>query len=224
MCADMVQAILEGRKTQTRRLLKVQPVFRGGVWQWDPTNSDHSIWKADENPNEGDFGPWRKSMCPYGIVGDRLYVKETWKPHADVDEEGAVTEEHPLGTCVKYKADGAMIKPSLWNEEQGFWCESQEDTTHWRPSIFMPRWASRITLEITEVRVQRAKEISEEDAIAEGIVWGRAGSGISCFQIKGEDWGNDTAVGRYANLWDSINGSGSWEKNPWVFAITFTKL
>lgn len=186
----MVRAILEGRKTQTRRVIDFKRV-------------------AEETG-------CRMVQCPYGQTGDRLWVKETWKPHCDCDEEGVVTPEHPLGTCVKYRADGAMIKPDRWNEEQGSWCEANENTTRWFPSIHMPRWASRITLELTGVRVERVQDISEEDAKAEGC---EASAPARLAMIE-------PLKNAYRILWDSISAARGygWDKNPWVWVLEFKRV
>jgi hypothetical protein len=169
----MVRAILEGRKTQTRRVLKIQP------------RSDHEILYADMDTPE-----WR---CPYGEKGERLWVKETFA----VMSKAAFEARRPAPYSLRYKAD--------------------PDTSailHFRPSIFMPRWASRITLEITDVRVQRLKEISKEDAYAEGIP-------TDTESIRRNNYNEIKA---YREIWESINGTGSWDLNPWVWAITFKKL
>lgn len=222
--AEMVRAILEHRKTQTRRVVKGAWHEPGGYLQSEP---------------EGDEGEWWFSCskvpasfvtkCPYGSPGDRIWVKETWKPHC----EGPISEEFPLGTCVKYKADGKCVKPETWTHNQGYWCESQEETTRWRPSIFMPRWASRITLEVVSVRVERLQDITEDDAIAEGILPFKlvAANGTTILwgvAREQSEHGSTARVG-YEILWDSINigkaASGgkhaAWSTNPWVWVVSF---
>lgn len=151
--APMVRAILDGRKTQTRR-----------------------VAKPDAKENE--------HKCPHGERRDRLWVRETFAPVSG----GAI-----------YRADG--------ERQPGSCCGCA-----WKPSIFMPRVLSRITLEITEVRVQWLQEISEEDALAEG-----------CSRWKGVPGdGEQSAVQAYVKLWDSINAKKHpWVSNPWVWAITF---
>lgn len=121
--------------------------------------------------------------CPYGAPGDRLWVRETWAP---------------LTTGYAYRAD------TIWNAPPA---------DRWRPSIHMPRLASRITLQITGVRVQRLQEISESDAISEGI-------GESGYQ----DVFGGNAVAHYHRLWNVINGIGSWEENPWVWVVEFKRV
>ena len=201
--APMVQALLNGTKTQTRRVIKPQPLT------WETGSA---------------FLPFETiQKRPYGNIGDRLWVRETWKPHC----EGPISEQFPIGTCVKYRADGAMMKPTLWTEDQGGWCEAHEEETKWRPSIFMPRWASRITLEITGVRVGRLQDISEQDAVAEGI---ESNPGTYSHERFWKHYGANCHLGylkaaeSYRTLWESINGPGSWDKNPWVWVIEFRKI
>lgn len=213
MSGTMVRAILEGRKTITRRVVRsrlipvVEECFRvNGKW------CNHTF--------DYELG----ELCPYGQPGDRLWVRETWKPHC----EGPISDEFPLGTCVKYRADGACVKPTTWDNDQGAWCEAHEEDTKWHPSIFMPRWASRITLEITGMRVERVQDIKAEDALAEGSYLERcpclpknrdrtpieaAFSQTECY-IHGEE---------FKHLWDSINAKRgfSWASNPWVWVLSF---
>jgi hypothetical protein len=133
-------------------------------------------------------------ICPHGAPGDRLWVRETWAHERD--GTGC-----PDDTGVLYRA----TDPGWDDEGTGL---------RWRPSIFMPRIASRILLEITDVCVQRLQEISEEDARAEGAI-GALNDSI------GDNW---CAREAFAALWESINGTGSWHANPWVWAITFRRL
>lgn len=174
--SPMVRAILAGRKTQTRRIVK--PLHMATV-------------DAEQFPI--------LAMCPHGRPGDRLWVKETWGalPHM----MGGVQRE-----TLRYRADGE------YQNERGTW--------RWRSSIHMPRWASRITLEITDVRVERLQDISEADAVAEG-----------CNPIRPELVQDGlivrpgrSAVEEFRLVWEQINGGGSWEKNPWVWVIEFKKL
>lgn len=133
---------------------------------------------------QGDLG-----ICPYGAPGDRLWVRET---HMD------------LGACYLYRADGNA------EQERALVAPGQR----WRPAIHMPRAASRITLEVTGVRVERLQEISDSDAFAEGIQ-----------QCSDEGLPSDgTARGTYRALWESINGPGSWDANPWVWVVEFRRV
>ena len=206
----MVRAILAGTKTQTRRVVKVAAKnlvfdlvkawkdgprpFNTGEYLHVPFRHKDEDWSHDTS---------ERVFCPYGQPGDRLWVKETHKPHFDAKK---------LWTCVKYKADGAMVKPTLWTENEGFQWEARDKERKWTHSIFMPRFASRITLEITGVRVERLQDISEEDAKAEG-----------CARTEDEH-GIYSATVDYCELWESINGAGSWALNPWVWVIKFRRV
>ena len=165
--APMIIAILEGRKTQTRRV--VAWPYKPTVPKWgkawiDPGGTDifgpgpYLKVPCDDPREHSDDGVIRRVFSPYGEANDRLWVRETWAPR------GVNPVARPSGkfgaAVIEYRADGQRATydhDPLQREHEGFW----------RPSIFMPRWASRITLEVTDVRVQRGKEISEEDAMAE---------------------------------------------------------
>lgn len=194
--APMVRAILDGAKTQTRRVVKLGAPPRG-CRPWRLQGNDNirfPVFVADADA-PGDFGAAGSIKCPYGVPGDRLWVRETW--YGDT-------------------LDGVVYRADI----------DQLDEGQWRPSIFMPRWASRITLEITDVRVQRLQDISEEDARAEGCT-GRdpepADEGGTIYAWKGRSAAPD-ARAHFAALWDSINGDGAWAANPWVWALTFKKV
>lgn len=191
----MVRAILDGRKTQTRRVVKADV----------PAEA-----YADDDDHSGD-GWWRHiCKCPYGIPGDRLWVRETW--HTNNTEE-----------VVHFRADYPGCDP--FNED-----ECGEDCSlvgeKWRPSIFMPRSASRITLEITDVRVERLQEISEADAIAEGME--RTGGCRYWLSEERNDAKNrnvrTTARECFGDLWKMLNGPDSWDANPWVWVVEFRRL
>lgn len=175
--SEMVRAILDGRKTQTRRIIKPQP---------EATLSGSLSGKWLSRPLNGLLLPKIEDIaihCPFGVVGDRIWVRETWARY-NIDQNS-----HDIA----YRA----TTPADWPEEG-----------RWRPSIHMPRWASRILLEITDVRVEQLNDISEEDARSEGI------SGSSARDVKEA----------YAALWRSIYGSDSWRANPWVWVIKFKRI
>lgn len=200
----MVRALLDGRKTQTRRVLKPQPVklpdFNRGSLSINVRRSVYQAW----NPH------CPAVRCPYGQPGDRLWVRETFayvSPH----EYPAPFEE-----CkIEYRAD----KPEA--KRAGGWdCEPDDpEAIRWRPSIHMPRWASRITLEVTGVRVERLQDISEADARAEGAYPPPAGT-----DDDGAHYDAGTFRDGFRALWESINGAGSWTANPWVWVIEFRRI
>lgn len=154
--------------------------------------------------------PDNAERCPYGQPGgDRLYVRETWAaPHA---------YDH--------------LPPRLIPQDARIHYAATEDRGGllWRPSIHMPRWASRITLEVTDVRVERLQDISEKDAQAEGIERTEDFFGCPCWRVYGEPDGADVVapddpIGSYRSLWELINGPGSWEQNPFVWVINFRRV
>ena len=215
----MVRAILDGTKTQTRRVAKV---VKGDV----VVNENGGFTVYQTLPREG-AEAWRgvqvgSIACPYGQPGDRLWVKETFQLHTT----GA-------GIRVTYRAGG----PDRFVEPPEEW-DGIPDDNHWRPSLFMPRWASRITLEITGVRVERLQAITEADAKAEGIERIHAGchSAWKNYLFKGDPKkgqeitdkehrivGYKSPIASYQSLWNSINGPGSWDANPLVWVIEFKR-
>ncbi|MDY3693196.1 MAG: ASCH domain-containing protein [Proteus mirabilis] len=188
--AEMVRAILDGRKTQTRRVMKVQPVLNGDRWE---------VYSASvEKGNKSiPVTPWGsiENNCPFGKAGDRLWVRETFKT-------GVCAE-----STIAYKA---THKPS--DLEEGWYEEIK-----WTPSIHMPRWASRITLEITDVRVERLQSISEADAKAEGFDNSQsdATNSIGWFEKP---------IRAFRRIWENIYGDDGWNNNHWVWVIEFKKV
>jgi len=176
--AEMVRAVLDGSKTQTRRIVKPQPTH------FNPAGVPRRANPAG--------GPSDLIACPYGQPGDQLWVRETWRK-VEPGECGC-SEHCNHRTGYDYRATG-----------------SGDDETKWKPSIHMPRAASRIQLEITGLRVERLQDIREEDALAEGVTL------TTCHPRHANDMGRRA----YQALWESINGPGSWADNPWVWAIDF---
>lgn len=209
---EMIRAILEGRKTQTRRAVKspaknMQASGAEVIKRREPGDKWYGdrIWSM-----RGGTGVWGDytherflSMCPYGKPGDRLWVRETWAAH--FIWEPCAPSRIPVdeGSCLFYRADEFC---------RGGCDEGQRGK--WRPSIHMPRRISRITLEIADVRVERLHDISAEDAKAEGV---------EPFHLNG--WCDDQKFrGEFYNLWMEINGPDSWDANPWVWAIEFKQV
>lgn len=207
--APMVLAILDGRKTQTRRVIKLAEFGRSDTPGYFWTFRDkRGLWN-DYRLTDA----LAADHCPYGQPGDRLWVREAIIRRPDAAR---------CQTWVLYAADGHIAG-------QVHGCDLQRERRF--PAIHMPRWASRITLEITGVRVERLNDISQEDALAEGIREHRlpfAGpDGISMWSAE-EEWpalvfGDDPRMA-FAALWQSIHGPGSWDANPWVWAISFRHL
>jgi hypothetical protein len=212
----MVRALLAGRKTQTRRLIKPQPT------------SQTVSWGCIGGQGFGFIFCDKVVRCPHGARGDRLWVKETWSSDY---------KDHYPCDPVWYAADDDRKHDiEVRDGVRGIESDAKDPITgkhvfvpfKWRPSIFMPRERSRITLKITEVRVERLKQISAYDCIAEGIepIAPQPVPGITLFRDYGDpkDAGGRAARESYHSLWESINGAGSWETNPWVWVISFAKI
>lgn len=185
--AEMVRAVLDGRKTQTRRIVKPQPEL---------TERSGFSWKgmlygagSDDRETNRNFAHVK---CPHGKPGDRIWVRETWA------EAGASAPDLKL-----YRANYPDHVPSSYENVP------PTDEILWTPSIHMPRWASRILLEITDVRVERLRSMSQADARAEGVI---AASGPMEAGLA------------FRELWDSIYGEESWLANPWVWVIEFKRI
>lgn len=232
--SPMVRALLAGTKTQTRRIAKFVPhdganlAFSGlSAGHYDTGRID-SGWVLH---SLGAGACWiertKPLNCPYGVPGDRLWVRETWARQAQI--EGA-----PKRLAI-YKADGELPEPTLIDASGNAVLTPKGNlASPWIPSIHMPRAMSRITLEVTGVRVQRLQDVTEADAIAEGMHPDRALRGdddLTTYEIalaKDREAGTfasfPMAIARYALLWDSINGgTAPWASNPWVWVIEFRR-
>ena len=192
--APMVRAILDGSKTQTRRVAK-HPLAQAAV----RINSYKGQSEFDCILPDGTSGI---IQCPYGKPGDRLWVREAWRTGKAADDRSG-SELEGRGWPVFYEADNSVIWTGATEGGPGFTTPGR-----YRHARFMPRWASRAVPEITDVRLQRLHEISEEDARAEGYT----------------PQSPDFPVGWFHGLWDDINGTNSWHANPWVWAITFRRI
>lgn len=208
--APMVKAILDGRKTQTRRIVNWKRLHKQAALPF-PTKCTLAVfsilkgWGLDV----GD-GMLRAVECPYGAPGDRLWVKETWADAAkNVDPEIAIEAGYKTVAEAR-KAHARWAFRADYDNYMG--------PLKWTPSIFMPRWASRITLEVLLVRVERLQEIEEWEARDEGgpsILGYKDGRGVHGYETY-RDW--------YEDLWESINGPGSWKRNPWVWVVEFRRV
>ena len=203
--ADMVRAILDGRKTQTRRPIKWKQTRFTEIGE----REDGSKWPWSEDAEHAcDF--WHP--CPFGAVGDRIWVREAFRVHSRATD---------VATLV-YKAS----ERNSWTEQTRrvpvAVCNKPATPEKWTPSLHMPRWASRILLEITDVRVERLNAINEHDAQAEGVAklrggfWKHYQPGWTQHQLS--------ARGSFVTLWKSIYGDESWNSNPWVWVIKFKRI
>ena len=199
---EMVLAILDGHKMQTRRVVNPQP---NDAWARDANiarvTNDEYFWASGDCISELKCHFW---------VGRRLWVRETfsliWTEYEPCWEEDETIRDVPHQ--IHYRADTDDKYPSEWPADMG----DDPECPKWRPSIHMPRWASRITLEITDVRVERVQDISDDDAKAEGSKFGNA------------MWPSDRTT--FELLWDSLNAKRGfgWETNPWVWVIAFKRI
>lgn len=219
--AAMVRATLDGRKTVTRQLVPSWQLPKeisqdcDDSLRWMSIAQRHPRWGfgvfgSTEDECMANYRADYASCCPYGEPGDHLWVRETW---AETDRcDGTPVVAFAAGGCVAIGRDGArgpdvLIRNFAWDEAP--------HVDRWRPSIHMPRWASRIQLEITDVWVERLQEISDDDAMAEGIAPYKSG------------WTNgllgpfSSPALAFLDLWESINGPGSWDQNPWVWVVKF---
>lgn len=198
--AQMVRALLDGTKTQTRRVIKPQPTH------FNPAGVPRLA-----NPISG---PAKVIACPYGQPGDRLWVRESFDflPNSGTDDPSACEIVYWATGGIEPRSAPSDYNPMIYG------------TNKVRPSIHMPRWASRITLEVTGVRVERVQDISEADAIAEGCTpthngyyWGGPHPVYGRKQFA-------VAVNAYRDLWESINGHGSFYADQWAWVVEFKRV
>jgi hypothetical protein len=211
--AEMVRLLLAGEKTQTRRVVKLPKHIAHDEVELQRMQDGYAdgvrpVWEYNDEPNAF------STRCPFGAVGDRLWVRERFMP---LPLESAPSDPAPTDWLIDYAADGrseekvapAGYNPMLYNH------------VRYTPSIFMPRWASRLTLDIAGVRVERLQEISESDAKAEGVefdgIWWRGGFK----EIDGFLTAWPTATRAFEAIWRTINGEESWAQNPWVWVVSF---
>lgn len=209
--AEMVRAILDGRKTQTRRPIKWKQTRFTEIGE----REDGSKWPWSEDAEHAcDF--WHP--CPFGAVGDRIWVRET----ARCEWQRGDFKDAAFETGVTYKANGE--RQSFRSAEQYKTFPRRSHATNgdlaWHPSIHMPRWASRILLEITDVRVERLNAISQADAIAEGAP--PSHPSIDC--VSQEYGFPDFSRSWFGQTWQHIYGEESWDANTWVWVIEFKRV
>ena len=217
LTGEMVRAILDGRKTRTRRPLKPQLYDDAKIIIGEIGSSKGVAYIGDSMSG----GHVTRVVSPYGQVGDRLWVRETFCLEHQVEGD----QPPPFGDSrpIRWEFEGMESDPEgadMWVQphyratdptpELAYEDSNGEPTVRWKPSIHMPRWASRITLEITEIRVERVQEITEEEAISEGFFPDDGVSEVYCF----------------SEAWDSLyakKGLG-WYANPWVWVLTFRRV
>lgn len=204
--APMVRAILAGSKTQTRRALRVQPPANSvqvSTWHHPDPRPMFCAWVPTEDGG-AEISDWDPVPCPYGAPGDHLWLREAYRFDKQFDH--LPPRDVPAGAPYFMEASRLNWLGGPYDGEPG----------KLRPGMFMPRWASRITLEITVVRVERLQYISEADALAEGVR-----------HSYGEPFDPTHTITdrrRYQLLWESINGAGAWDANPWVWAVEFKRV
>ncbi|HGZ0311786.1 TPA: hypothetical protein ACOJ3H_003514 [Klebsiella pneumoniae] len=235
--SEMVRAILDGRKTQTRRIMKVQPESNqlGLLLITDSTkHSDIGKYHWAESNATGNHVRSKLFSCPFGAVGDRIWVRETWATlgnedgcYVDWEDNLCKGDERSAARIYRASCEQRPGDYGLWSiPDDAYWKPHTKEHKFegaWRPSIHMPRWASRILLEITDVRVERLNAISEEDARAEGIIDGGC---LNCGEPEPCGCANPDpdATDAFAYLWQSIYGQESWNANPWVWVIEFERV
>lgn len=214
--AEMVIATLEDRKTKTRRLRGLETLnsgyYKDRIAKVECRDGLWCFWEIGGGSSALSVFTIK---CPYGGRGDILYCKETFRRVCAGEIKGG---DGKLRYGIQYRADNFIHWNTRETKMSGGWKDTetpmQFQDVPWKPSIFMPRWASRITLEIMEVRVERLNEITEEDAMSEGVDW-KDHAGLA----------SKTAKKLFAQLWDSINGKKfPWSGSPWVWVITFKRI
>lgn len=210
MSTPMVRAILDGSKTQTRRLMKPQP-----------RDHDHQSFWGAEWENEPPHYVIRGKDCFCSLCGDGIGIdgRSLYKAKYEVGDILWVRETYAIKPTIDPEQDWTTYLYKASHELDGY-------DTKWRPSIFMPKDACRIRLQVTDIRVERLQDISEEDAIAEGIdkVADYGSTGYRLYTEPNAAYADIDAVSSYESLWESINGKGSWDKNPWVWVIAFKRI
>lgn len=213
--SEMVRSILEGRKTQTRRVADVRGADRviwcpnGQFVPARPGDEGFRGWVAEVDKLGGEKGLHLPLFCPYGQPGDRLWVRETFLPDPPIDGWPGDIEWNGCGRSIAgvpehYRSPENVIFKATWKGDSEL---------KWRPGIHMPRWASRLSLEITKIRIERVQDISHEDATAEGC----RPYCVAFDKLPAQE---------YRELWNKINAKRGfgWDVNPWVWCISFRRI
>lgn len=232
----MVPLIIADQKTQTRRIFKMP---KGLQW-YTKSMSGNDRFDGEHTGDVCDIdgGGWwslDELACPYGQVGDQLWGRESWRISAWT-ENGELMVEYRDGTFSKWLKDPTDVDGEKFNniniimqcsdeldrkgidtDKDGNYSREALQSLRWRSAMLMPRWASRILIEITDIRIERVQNISEEDAIAEGCP-------IQSPMPFIQGYGSASASGWYSELFNQINGDGAWESNPWVWVLSFKRV
>ncbi|SBW72409.1 morphogenetic protein [Klebsiella pneumoniae] len=247
--SEMVRAILSNRKKQTRRIMKVQPESNqlGLLLITDSTrHSDIGKYHWAESNATGNHVRSKLFSSPFGAVGERIWVRETWATlgnedgcYVDWEDNLCKGDERSAARIYRASCEQRPGDYGLWSiPDDAYWKPHTKEHKFegaWRPSIHMPRWASRILLEITDVRVERLNAISEEDAQREGVhteVWDQTvvarnyAARDEFFQFWSEDMPHYVEMNQlyrssFRSLWESIYGAENWLATPWVWVIEF---
>lgn len=229
---EMVRAILDGRKTQTRRIMKVQPKpskSRPGDFWFSSKKLESMVHVSDLAPGNSPIADYhlfiQEHCCPFGAVGDRIWVREAYRFPASLDDVSP-TGVGEMAVATGYRKPWAPTFYEFTGTFSDGWKGFEtppkvSNAGKLRPSIHMPRWASRILLEITDVRVERLNAISQEDAQAEGMELTGWRPTYSDPDSGGEVM---TPYDNFAELWSSIYGAENWQANPWVWVIEFKRV
>lgn len=210
MSGNHPKLILDGTKTMARRVIKLKPPVNEFGREWStPFTNDGITWVFTAG-----FGMATRQLrvkCPYGGIGDRLWVRETWRV-GSWDEKWIQSMDDALAAGLISDKDTGVFQ---WKDGKS--------PCRWRPSIFMPRWASRITLEITDIRVERVQEINSEDAAKEGVRYASGSYELEWFTPNARE---RKRIEDFSTLWDSLNAKRGygWEVNPWVWVLSFRRL
>jgi len=216
MDGPMVRAILAGQKTQTRRAIRWKKVASGLNLRFTGLSAQRypKGWVLESDSRTSSEWRCQPTPCPFGQPGDRLWVRETWRPET--------IHSCAMDTCdcdavgVSYAADGEWIPHTWQNPPPDDWYMPAAAARGNVPSIHMPRWACRLVLEITAVRVERLQAITEADAVAEGLSQSESGSWLPG-PCDHPEWA-------FHQLWAQAYGEPAWEANPWVWVIEFKRV
>lgn len=236
----MVRAILDGRKTQTRRIIKQVPTYTHLEWNEGPKKGQprrimdwglSGVYEEDPGKfwldvqTHVDDNTHEEIKCPYGTVGDRLWVRETYCQKAEDGYPVYNADGNLDPSCYHYAADGYYVMKCDGDGGMEF-TKSGREASPWKSPIFMPRHASRITLEVVSVRVERLQEITEDDVAKEGFIeWSDPPRVTSKhYGLTNADVWETSPKSAFARVWREINGPLSWDCNPWVWRVEFKRV